>query len=86
MPSCIRLIPGPLDAFDRFLEAQEHVLGLSAMAFQDAWTLDLERLRQCHVHVVSPDRRVVPFCAWNLTSRDGRPLYRAPVAAREAVA
>ena len=52
----------------------------------DYWEVDLDRLRQCHIHVVSPDRRVIPFCAYNLTSRDGRPLYRAPIAAREAVA
>ena len=39
------------------------------MAFQDAWTLDLDRLRQCHIHVVAPDRRVIPFCAYNLTER-----------------
>jgi uncharacterized radical SAM superfamily Fe-S cluster-containing enzyme len=75
-----------LDALDAFLADQERTLGLSGMAFQDAWTLDLDRLRQCHIHVVAPDRRVIPFCAYNLTSRDGRPLYRAPAAAREAVA
>lgn len=73
---------GPLDAFDRFLATRDRTLGLSAMAFQDAWTLDLDRLRQCHIHVVAPDRRVVPFCAYNLTDRDGRALYRPP--AREA--
>ncbi|MDR3493254.1 MAG: radical SAM protein [Ancalomicrobiaceae bacterium] len=67
--------PG-LDAFDRFLATQDRILGLSGMAFQDAWTLDLDRLRQCHIHVVSPDRRVVPFCAWNLTAIDGRPMHR----------
>ncbi len=71
---------GDLDAFDRFLVEQDHILGLSGMAFQDAWTLDLDRLRQCHVHVVAPDRRVVPFCAWNLTDAAGLPLHRpAPV-------
>ena len=75
-----------LAAFDAFLADQERTLGLSGMAFQDAWTLDLDRLRQCHIHVVAPDRRVIPFCAYNLTSRDGRPLYRAPIAVHEAVA
>jgi uncharacterized radical SAM superfamily Fe-S cluster-containing enzyme len=74
-----------LDAFDAFLANQERTLGLSGMAFQDAWTLDLDRLRQCHIHVVAPDRRVIPFCAYNLTSRGGRPLYRAPTVIREAV-
>ena len=67
-------------AFDAFLADQERTLGLSGMAFQDAWTLDLDRLRQCHIHVVAPDRRVIPFCAYNLTAADGRPLYRAPSA------
>ena len=56
------------------------------MAFQDAWTLDLDRLRQCHIHVVAPDKRVIPFCAYNLTARDGRPLYRAAARTAEAVA
>ncbi len=74
-----------LEAFDAFLASRERALGLSGMAFQDAWTLDLDRLRQCHIHVVAPDRRVIPFCAYNLTSRDGRPLYRAAAHACEPV-
>lgn len=74
-----------LDAFDRFLAGRERTLGLSGMAFQDAWTLDLERLRQCHIHVVAPDSRVIPFCAYNLTARDGRALHRPSVRVPEAV-
>jgi uncharacterized radical SAM superfamily Fe-S cluster-containing enzyme len=46
------------------------------MAFQDAWTLDLERLRDCYIHTASPDGRLVPFCAYNLTDRLGHSLYR----------
>lgn len=49
---------------------------LSAMAFQDAWSLDVERVRRCHIHVVAPDKRLVPFCMYNLTSNRGVPLYR----------
>ena len=71
--------PG-LEAFDAFLADRERTLGLSGMAFQDAWTLDTDRLRQCHIHVVAPDRRVIPFCAYNLTSAEGRPAYRQLVA------
>jgi hypothetical protein len=51
------------------------------MAFQDAWNLDLERLRECFIHVVAPDRRIVPFCAFNLTSAAGKSLYRPAVPA-----
>lgn len=65
-----------LEAFDAFLEQQGRRLSLSGMAFQDAWTLDLDRLRQCHIHVAQSDGRVVPFCAYNLTNAGGRSLYR----------
>jgi 7,8-dihydro-6-hydroxymethylpterin dimethyltransferase len=74
--------PG-LDAFDAFLAGRTRTLGLSGMAFQDAWTLDLDRLRQCHIHIVAPDRRVIPFCAYNLTGSSGRPLYRQHTAGGE---
>lgn len=70
---------GPADDLDRFLaRASTHLLAVSGMAFQDCWTLDLERLRGCCIHVADPrgGGRLVPFCAYNLTSRDGRPLYR----------
>lgn len=67
----------PLDDFDRFLaRARTHTFSISAMAFQDVWNLDLERLRGCCIHVVAPDGRLVPFCAYNLTSSLGTPLYR----------
>ncbi len=49
---------------------------ISAMAFQDADNLDLERLRGCCISVVSVDGKLVPFCAYNLTSREGKSLYR----------
>jgi len=65
-------------SFDAFLADRQHSFCLSAMAFQDAWNLDLERLRECFIHVVSPDRRIVPFCAYNLTSLSGDSLYRTP--------
>lgn len=65
-----------LEAFDAFIERKSRRLSLSAMAFQDAWTLDLDRLRQCYIHVAQPDGRVIPFCAFNLTDRLGQPLYR----------
>ena len=56
--------------------ARTHAFTISGMAFQDAWTLDLERLRDCCIHTVAPDGRIVPFCAYNLTDRHGQALYR----------
>ncbi len=66
----------PLDLDDFLREAAVRTFTLSAMAFQDADNLDLERLKGCCISVISPDGRLVPFCAYNLTSREGKSLYR----------
>ncbi len=69
-------VEGLLD-LDLFLrEIATRSFTISAMAFQDADNLDLERLRGCCIAVVSADGRLVPFCAYNLTGRGGRSLYR----------
>ena len=46
---------------------KSHGFTITAMAFQDAWTVDLERLRRCSLHVYRDDR-VMPFCARYLTA------------------
>lgn len=51
-------------------------LAVSGMLFQDAWNLDIDRLKQCYIHVVSPDKKLIPFCAYNLTNEKGESLYR----------
>jgi uncharacterized radical SAM superfamily Fe-S cluster-containing enzyme len=33
--------------------------------FQDAWTLDVNKLRKCCVSQIVPDGRLIPFCAYN---------------------
>jgi 7,8-dihydro-6-hydroxymethylpterin dimethyltransferase len=67
-----------LGEWDIFLERlRTHTFCISGMAFQDAWNLDLERLKDCYIHTMSPDGKLIPFCAYNLTDRAGRSLYRA---------
>jgi uncharacterized radical SAM superfamily Fe-S cluster-containing enzyme len=62
---------------DSFIErARTHTFSISAMAFQDAWNIALDRVRDCCIHVMAPDGRLVPFCLYNLTAADGRKLYR----------
>ena len=52
-----------LTTLDGFLQrAKSHAFTISAMAFQDACTLDLERLQYCSLHVYDKGR-VRPFCA-----------------------
>lgn len=58
---------GEMD-FDTFLYRIRHEsLTLSAMAFQDAMNLNIERLHRCSLHVYSGGT-VLPFCARYLTA------------------
>lgn len=78
LSSCVPVAPGnaPMD-LDQFIrQARTQTLAVSAMAFQDAWTLDLDRVRDCCIHVIDERNRLVPFCLYNLTSTSGKGLYR----------
>ena len=49
--------------FDTFLYRLRHnSLTLSAMAFQDAMNLSIERLHRCSLHVYDQGK-IKPFCA-----------------------
>ncbi len=62
---------------EEFIErARSHTFSVSAMAFQDVWNLDIERVQDCCIHVMAPDGRLIPFCLYNLTASDGKRLYR----------
>jgi uncharacterized radical SAM superfamily Fe-S cluster-containing enzyme len=66
-----------LGEWDVFIErSRTHSFCISGMAFQDAWNLDLERLKDCYIHTMSPDGKLIPFCAYNLSSTAGKSLYR----------
>jgi len=64
-------------SLDAFLEqARAATFTVSGMLFQDAFTLDLERLRRCYISEADLARGMVPFCAYNLTNLAGTALYR----------
>ena len=63
-----------LDAFLR--QTVENTFTVSGMVFQDAYNLDLDRLRRCYICEVDSEMGMVPFCAYNLTDIHGKALYR----------
>ena len=63
-----------LDAF--LQQTVENTFTVSGMVFQDAYNLDLDRLRRCYICELDSDRGMVPFCAYNLTDIHGKALYR----------
>ena len=65
--SCCETDLETLDGFLRYVRS--HSFTITAMAFQDAGNLDLERLRRCSLHVFD-DGRFIPFCAYYLTKQE----------------
>ena len=64
------------DGWDAVLDRiRNYRLSITCMVYQDAENMDLERLKYCCVPVIDGGM-AVPFCAYNLTSRDGHSLYR----------
>lgn len=55
---------------------KNYSFSISGMAFQDAWNIDLERLKDCCIHVISEEGNLIPFCAYNLTNCSGKYIYR----------
>jgi uncharacterized radical SAM superfamily Fe-S cluster-containing enzyme len=53
---------------------QTRSLTISGMPFQDVWNIDLQRLAGCCIYVAT-DNRLVPFCAYYVTSTGGKRLY-----------
>jgi len=65
------------DSLDEFLvQAKENTFTVSGMLFQDAYNLDLHRLRRCYICEADSKYGMVPFCAYNITDSKGKALYR----------
>ncbi len=63
--------------WDRILQSiHNNSFSISAMAFQDVWNVDLDRVKDCCIHVVSPQGKLIPFCIYNITDTAGISLYR----------
>ena len=64
-------------SLDAFLQKTvENTFTVSGMVFQDAYNLDLDRLRRCYICEVDTQKGMIPFCAYNLTDVNGKALYR----------
>lgn len=66
-----------LSDWDKILSAiANNAFSISGMAFQDAWNVNLERIKECCIHVSTLDGRLIPFCMYNITNKEGESLYR----------
>ena len=55
---------------------KRYSLAISAMPFQDAWNVDIDRVRSCCVSVINENLTAIPLCLNYLTNTKGQRLYR----------
>lgn len=73
----VKLNSKKVTSWDEILYSiRNYSFSISAMAFQDVWNIDLDRVRDCCIHVVSPEGKLIPFCMYNLTDAQGNYMYR----------
>ncbi|OAA91875.1 radical SAM (seleno)protein TrsS [Clostridium coskatii] len=66
-----------IDSWDKILyNINNYSFSISGMAFQDIWNVDLERVKDCCIHVVSEEGKLIPFCMYNITDAGGNYIYR----------
>ena len=58
----VLLHPGDMGALTEF---HTRTLFIGCMHFQDLYNLDIERLKYCTIHYITPDLTRIPFCAYN---------------------
>lgn len=44
---------------------QRRIFLLGCMAFMDQYNFDVNRVKRCVIHYVTPDLKIIPFCAYN---------------------
>jgi uncharacterized radical SAM superfamily Fe-S cluster-containing enzyme len=52
-------------SYESLANLRRRIFLLGCMAFMDQYTFDINRVRRCVVHYVTPDLKIVPFCAYN---------------------
>ena len=50
-------------------------LTIGGMAFQDAWNIDLMRLRRCSIQIIQKDGKLIPLCGKYLSGCNGSKLF-----------
>lgn len=48
-----------------FRQFHNKALFIGTMHFQDAYNFDTDRVERCVIHYVTPDKKIIPFCAFN---------------------
>ncbi|HUJ85101.1 MAG TPA: radical SAM protein [Candidatus Acidoferrales bacterium] len=69
MKSILKMFISP--SYQSLGPIRRRIFLLGCMAFMDSYTFDGNRVQRCVVHYVTPNLKVIPFCAYNNIHRIG---------------
>ncbi len=69
MKSILKMFVAP--SYQSLGPIRRRIFLLGCMAFMDRYTFDASRVHRCVVHYVTPNLKVIPFCAYNNIHRIG---------------
>jgi uncharacterized radical SAM superfamily Fe-S cluster-containing enzyme len=67
MKSIMRMHLSP--SYQSLGKIRRRIFLLGCMAFMDSYNFDVNRVRRCVVHYITPDKKIIPFCAYNNVHR-----------------
>lgn len=67
MNSIMRMHLSP--SYQSLGKIRRRIFLLGCMAFMDSYNFDVNRVRRCVVHYITPDLKIIPFCAYNNVHR-----------------
>ena len=67
MKSIMKMYVAP--SYESLGPIRRKIFLLGCMAFMDPYTFDVNRVRRCVIHYVTPDKKIIPFCAYNNVHR-----------------
>jgi uncharacterized radical SAM superfamily Fe-S cluster-containing enzyme len=67
MNSIMRMHLAP--SYQSLGKIRRRIFLLGCMAFMDSYNFDVNRVRRCVVHYITPDLKIIPFCAYNNVHR-----------------
>lgn len=67
MKSLMKMYVAP--SYDSLGQIRRRIFLLGCMAFMDQYNFDVNRVRRCVIHYVTPSMKVIPFCAYNNVHR-----------------
>ncbi len=67
MKSIMKMYVAP--SYDSLGLIRRRIFLLGCMAFMDQYNFDVNRVRRCVIHYVTPNKKVIPFCAYNNVHR-----------------